>query len=103
MKVVFTPTAVRHMENQLAYLVSQGAGRAAVAARERIRAFINDFLAVYPRAGRFIPEKQIYEIWIPRTRYIVFYRVEAGDTLRILALFHSAQERSTFTTEDSES
>jgi len=100
MKVVYTPTAIRQLENQLAYLVSQGAQRAAVAARERITAFISDFLAVYPRTGRLIPEKQIYEIWIPRTRYVIFYRVEAEETLRILALFHSAQERSTFTPED---
>jgi plasmid stabilization system protein ParE len=48
-----------------------------------------------------LPGKQIYEIWIPRTRYIVFYRVEGEETLRILALFHSSQERSTFTAEDS--
>jgi len=102
MKVVYTPTAVRQIENQLAYLASKGAERAAVSARNRITTFINDFLAVHPRTGRFIPEKQIYEIWIPRTRYIIFYRVEAEETLRILALFHSAQERSTFTPEDRE-
>jgi plasmid stabilization system protein ParE len=41
-------------------------------------------------------------MWIPRTRYIVFYRVEGEETLRILALFHSAQERSNFIAEDSE-
>jgi plasmid stabilization system protein ParE len=103
LKVAFTPTAVRQIESRIAYLMSQGAGRAAVAARKRIMTFINDFLAGYPRTGRLIPEKGIYEIWIPRTRYIIFYRVEAEDTLRILALFHSAQDRSTFTTEDSES
>jgi len=100
MKVVFTPTAVRQLENQLAYLVSKGAQRAASATRERISTFINDFLAVYPGTGRPIPEKQIYEIWIPRTRYVVFYRIEAGETLRIL--FHTAQDRSAFTIEDGE-
>lgn len=102
MKVVYTPTAARQIESQIAYLVSQGAGRAAVAARQRITTFVSDFLAIYPRTGRLIPEKEIYEIWIPRTRYILFYRVEDEDTLRVLALFHSAQDRSTFTVEESE-
>jgi plasmid stabilization system protein ParE len=103
MKVVYTPTAVRQIENQLAYLVSKGAERAAVAARNRITTFINEFLAVYPRTGRLIPDKQIYEIWVPRSRYVIFYRVEGEDTLRILGLFHTAQERSGFTAEDDNS
>jgi plasmid stabilization system protein ParE len=102
MRVVYTPTATRQIENQISYLVSQGAQRAAAAAHQRITSFIHDFLARYPKAGQLIPEKQIYEIWIPRTRFIVFYRIEARDTLRILALFHSAQDRAGFATEDQE-
>ena len=96
MRVVYTPTAVRHIESQLEYLMSKGAVRAAVAARDRITTFVTDFLSRYPRTGRLIPESNIYEIWIPGTRYVIFYRVEVGNVLRILALFHTSQDRSTF-------
>lgn len=96
MKVVFTPTATRHIESQLEYLVSKGAVSAAIAARERITSFVSDFLVRYPRTGRFIPERQIYEIWIPRTRFVVFYRIERGNVLTILAFFHTSQDRSAF-------
>jgi plasmid stabilization system protein ParE len=98
MRVVYTPTAVRHIESQLEYLMSKRADRAAVAARRRITTFISDFLTRYPRTGRLIPERNVYEIWIPGTRYVIFYRVEPGDVLRILALFHTSQDRSTFET-----
>ena len=96
MKVVYSPTAVRQIENQLTYLVSHGAERAAIAARERITSFVTLFLAQHPKTGRFISEKNIYEIWIPRTRFVVLYRLEDDDVLRVLALFHTAQQRSGF-------
>jgi plasmid stabilization system protein ParE len=99
MRVVYTPTAARQIESQIAFLVGQNADQAAVAARERM-GFIGDFLTRHPRTGRFIPKKQIYEIWIPRTRYVVFYRVDNHDTLRILALFHTPQDRSDFAAAD---
>jgi len=100
MKVVYTPTAARQIENQLSHLVSKGARRAAVEARKRITSFIAGFLARYPRTGRLIADRQIYEIWIPRTRYVIFYRIEPGDALRILALFHTSQDRSEFEADD---
>ena len=96
MKVIYTPTAARQIERQITYLVSQDARGAAMRARVRITAFIGEFLARYPRAGRYISEKDIFEIWIPRTRYVLFYRLESGDVLKILALFHTSQERSKF-------
>ena len=43
--------------------------------------FITDFLTRHPKAGTHIPEKAIYEAWIPRTKYVLLYRIEAGDVL----------------------
>ena len=96
MKVVYTQTAARQIESQIAYLVSQHAHAAAVRARARIESFISNFLIHHPRAGKHIPEKGIYEFWIPRTRYVLMYRIEPEDVLRILALYHTSQDRSGF-------
>jgi plasmid stabilization system protein ParE len=96
MKVIYTKTAARQIESQIAYLISQHAEAAALRARARIESFVTDFLARHPRAGTQIPEKGIFEAWIPRTKYVLVYRIEGGDVLRILALFHTSQDRSGF-------
>ena len=98
MKVVFTPTARRQIEAQLAYLVDRSATRAAERLRNRITSFVTGFLVRYPRASRFIAERSLFETWIPRTPYVVLYRVDdSAVTLTVLALFHRAQDRTTFT------
>jgi plasmid stabilization system protein ParE len=96
MKVVYTATATRQIESQMAYLVSQQAQAAAHRARARISSFITDFLSRHPKAGTRLPEKGIYEAWIPRTKYALLYRIEPGDVLRVLALYHTSQDRSGF-------
>jgi plasmid stabilization system protein ParE len=96
MKVVYTQTATRQIESQVAYLVSQHAEAAAHRARARIISFIADYLRKHPGAGNHIPEKGIYETWIPRTKYVLIYRIEHDDVLRILALYHTSQDRSGF-------
>lgn len=98
MKVVYTPTARRQIEAQLTYLVDRNATRAAERLRNRITSFVTGFLVRHPRASRFIAERNLFETWIPRTPYVVLYRVDdSADTLTVLALFHSAQDRTTFT------
>ena len=96
MKVVYTATAARQIESQIAYLISQNAEAAAHRARSRISSFITNFLCRHPKAGTLLPEKEIYEAWIPRTKYVLIYRMESGDVLRILALYHTSQDRSRF-------
>ena len=98
MKVASTQTARDHIAGQLAYLINRGALAPAGRLRERIQLFIHDFLCRYPRASRYIEERDLFESWIPRTPYVVLYRIDsATDTLIVLALFHSAQDRSQFT------
>ena len=96
MQVVYAKTAARQIESQIAYLVSQHAEAAARRARAGIQSFIADFRARHPRAGTPIPEKGIYEAWIPRTKYVLLYRIEGDDVLRVLALYHTSQDRSGF-------
>lgn len=97
MKVVYTDTARRHIASQIGYLVDQGAVGPARRLRSRIAPFVKNFIARHPRASRHIPEHDIYETWIPRTPYVILYRVDVpSDTLTILALFHTSQDRSHF-------
>ena len=96
MNVLFTETAAAQLENQIDHIAAQGAPDAARRVKDRILSFIYGFLTAYPKAARFIEEKSIYEAAIPGTNYVLFYRIEEPDTLRILALFHGAQNRSGF-------
>jgi plasmid stabilization system protein ParE len=97
MRIVYTTTARRHIASQIGYLVQQRAARPAKRLRARITEFIRGFLARHPKAGRYIGEHDIYESWIPRTPYVVMYRLDADTrTLTVLALFHSSQDRSHF-------
>ena len=96
MNVLFTETAAAQLENQIDHIASKGAPDAARRIKERVGSFIYGFLTAYPRAARFVEEKSIYEAAIPGTNYVVFYRLEGPDTLRVLALFHGAQDRSDF-------
>ena len=97
MKVLFTETAAGQLEAQIAYIATEWSLDAAFRIKDRVLSFIYGFLTVYPRASRFIEEKAIYETVIPHTNYVLFYRLEEPDILRILALFHGRQERSDFT------
>lgn len=97
MKVLFTETAASQIETQIAYIATEGSVDAALRVKDRILSFIYGFLTVYPKASRFIEEKAFYETMIPRTNFVLFYRLEEPDILRVLALFHARQKRSGFT------
>jgi plasmid stabilization system protein ParE len=95
MKIRYTATARRQIAAQLSYLVDVGAPRAAARLRERIAAFVENVVAAHPRAACSIPERDIREAWIPRTPYVIQYRYnEPTQTITILALFHTSQDRS---------
>lgn len=97
MKVVYTETARRHIASQVGYLVDQGAVAPARRLRSRINSFVRNFIAPHPRASRLITELDIYETWIPRTPYVIMYRLDdASNTVTILALFHTSRDRSRF-------
>ena len=56
---------------------------------------IEEFLATYPRAGRWRSSIGCFHAWIPGTPFIAFYRLR-DDTLEALALFHHAQDTADF-------
>ena len=93
MRIVrFTPEAERALADQIDYLVANGATVAAQAMLTRVETFLTKTLATYPRTGRHIVERDIWETWIPNTRLVAWYVFDA-DNLIILTFRHTAQDR----------
>ena len=95
MRIVYTKTAQRHIASQIGYIIDNGSARAAERMLKRILTYIRHTVAHYPKAARYDPELDIFETWVPRTPYVLLYRVDTqNDQLIVLALFHGAQDRS---------
>ena len=54
MRIVFDPQAERDFDNQLAFLIDQGAAQAARTLERRLTRFVEQTLATYPRSGKYI-------------------------------------------------
>ena len=92
MKIIIAPRARRDLANQLGYLVDQGATPAARRLEQRLTTFLNGTVARYPRSGAFIAQRDLWETWVPRTRFVIWYRFTA-DELQIVRVWHSSQDR----------
>jgi plasmid stabilization system protein ParE len=95
MKVVYTD----RFKLKLAEIFEVGLERFGPSTAERtfkrIITHVEEFLAEYPRTGRWRPEIACFYAWIPDTPFVVFYRLR-GDTFEVLALFHHAQDTQKF-------
>jgi plasmid stabilization system protein ParE len=64
---------------------------------QRLMSFLDPFLVTYPRTATFHLEIDAFETWGPKTPFVIFFRIEPEhDVLRVLAIFHHAQDRSRF-------
>jgi plasmid stabilization system protein ParE len=93
MKVVLAPEAVERLEAQIGFLRDVGAEYAAEWLRARVTDFMANHLARYPRTGRELGNSGLWETWIPRTRLVVWYRIEQ-DQIAIATVWHTSQNRS---------
>jgi plasmid stabilization system protein ParE len=93
MNVVLSPEAVERLEAQIAYLRDVGAVAAAERLRTRVMQFLSRHLAKYPRTGRRLRERDLWEMWIPRTSLVVWYRIESERVL-VVTVWHTSQDRS---------
>jgi addiction module RelE/StbE family toxin len=92
MKVVFDPRAIDDLSHIHTWIA---ADNASVAARviETILAGI-ERLTLYPSMGRAGLVEGTREWVVPRLPYIIVYQLdETRDELRVIAVFHGAQER----------
>ena len=88
----FTPTASAALDQQIDYLIDRGALQAARNLEQRLRTYIADTLCLFPFAGTFIPERQIYESWVPGTKLVLWYSI-SDDAVTIAMVWHAAQLR----------
>jgi len=90
--VVVTEEAETQLRHQIDYITSQGAPQAARHLQTRVHAFLEGTLAQFPGSGRHLPEFDVFESWIPRTRLVVWYRF-TNDELVVLSVWHTSQDR----------
>jgi plasmid stabilization system protein ParE len=94
MRVVLSGRAEFEIEHHFAYGAEKFGKPVAERTFSHVRRFLLESLAAFPRLGVYHQERDLYEVVIPRTPFIAFYRVnEATDVLTIVALFHCAQDR----------
>ncbi len=91
-RVRFSPAAAEALDNQIEYLISRRALPAARALERRVHAYIRDTLCYFPFMGKHVPERNVYESWIPGTKLVVWYTV-SNDEIVIAMIWHTSQDR----------
>jgi len=91
-QVRLTAEAEDALAARLGYLIDQGAVAPAQVLKARVETFLSTTLADYPRSGRWIAERGIWETWIPRTRFVVWYIFDDVE-LVALTFWHTSQDR----------
>lgn len=86
--VRLSPRFLAEMKHQIAWIAARNA-RAAVAAELRVRVALRR-LARFPELGRAGRVAETRELSVPRTRFVIAYRVR-DNTLEVAALLHAAQ------------
>lgn len=101
MKVILSARVEADIASQLEYGLQHFGTAVAERTFARVDTFLFQFLPNFPYAGRYLEEIGVYETWIGKTPFVVFYRVDtAADNVTVLALFHHAQDRAAFHPED---
>jgi plasmid stabilization system protein ParE len=88
----FSRRTESELDAQIDYLISRSAFRSAEQLADRTEGFLSDFLAAYPRTGRRIPQRDLWEIWIPGTRLVLWYRF-TDTSLDVVRIWHASQKR----------
>lgn len=95
MTIVYSERFKQDIANAFAFGEEQFGRATAERSYRRIIDHIEHFLAAYPRTGRWRSDIRCYHAWIPRTPFVVFYRID-DEQLEVLALFHGAQDIADF-------
>ena len=92
--VRLTPEAEDILANQIDYLIAQGAIAPAQALKTRIETFLTETQATFPRTGRWLAERQLWETWIPGTKLVAWYLFDDAE-LVVVTFWHTSQSRPT--------
>jgi toxin ParE1/3/4 len=88
--VVWSPQALADRDAHHAYVAVHAGPARAHRVLRRVATAISQ-LALFPESGRIV-ESGHRELVVPRVPYVVEYEV-MGDTVHILRIWHSAQDR----------
>lgn len=91
-KVVVTVEAAEQLDHQIGYLVEAGALQAAERLQLRVLHFLEQHLASYPKTGRYLSQRDLWETWIPGTKLLIWYRL-TDEQLSVVTVWHAAQDR----------
>jgi plasmid stabilization system protein ParE len=101
MKVVLSARIEADIANQLQFGINRFGRSVAERTFARVDRFLFQFLPASPYTGKYLEDRDIYEVWIAKTPFVIFYRVDGElDTITVLALFHHAQDRDRFDPEE---
>ena len=88
MRLRWTAPAAQALEGIQDYIAKDNP-RAAYAVAQRIRSAVNN-LEQHPKIGRAGRIRDVYELVIPGTPYIVPYRIK-NDEIQILSVYHASR------------
>jgi plasmid stabilization system protein ParE len=93
MKLTIAPEAMERFDAQISFLMDAESMAAAQRLRVRVFDFLFNHVAHFPRTGRLLRDGELWETWIPRTRLIVWYRIET-DRVAVVNFWHTSQDRT---------
>jgi plasmid stabilization system protein ParE len=82
MKVLLSERVEAAFERHLSFGVERFGKSVAERTFNRARRYLLDVLTAYPRIGVYRERRDVYEIVIPRTPFVAFYRIDAADEVR---------------------
>jgi plasmid stabilization system protein ParE len=94
MRIILSTRVEVELEHHFARGVEKFGQFVAERTFQRVRRFLFEVLAEHPRIGSYRPKHDVYEAFITRTPFVVFYRFDAvANALTVVAFFHHAQDR----------
>jgi plasmid stabilization system protein ParE len=91
MSIVYTERFQNQISDAFQYGVDHFGAATAQSTYHRILSHIETTLHAYPCTGRWRDDIKCFHAWIPRTPFVVFYRVTTSG-IEVLALFHHARD-----------
>ena len=97
MRLIITPRAQAQIDHQIEYGITRYGRQTSERTFARVERFLTESLAVFPRAGTLLPDVGLFQTIVPRTPFVVIYRIEdQHDIVRVLGFFHYAQDQTKF-------
>ena len=94
MKVVITPRAQVQYDHQLRYGIARHGERTALSTFAQVNAYLSGTIALFPRFGGNDNESGPHTRAIPRTPFVVVYRIDdQAEVVEVIGFYHHAQDR----------